>query len=109
EQVQFVPSSVMTTLFPLIAASYPRELGRVRALLQNAGEYLAMASLPALAFTIVAARPIVELLFGGSFAAAAPALPILMGAFVAISFGYLNGNMVVLLRLQRAFFLYAAV
>jgi O-antigen/teichoic acid export membrane protein len=108
EQVQFIPSSVMTTLFPLIAAAYPRDLARVRALLQSAGEYLAMASLPALAFTIVAARPIVELLFGASFAPAAPALPILMGAFVAISFGYLNGNMIVLMRLQRAFFGYAA-
>ena len=49
------------------------------------------------------------LLFGDQFAAAAPALPILMGAFVSISFGYLAGNMVVILELQRLFFRYAAV
>jgi O-antigen/teichoic acid export membrane protein len=68
-----------------------------------------MASLPVLAFTAVAAAPIVQLLFGPAFAQAAPALPILMGAFVSISFGYLAGNMVVILELQKLFFRYAAI
>jgi O-antigen/teichoic acid export membrane protein len=109
DQIQFIPISVMTTLFPLIASAYPRDLARVRRLLQSAGEYLAIASLPALAFTAVAADPIMRLLFGVQFNAAAPALPILMGAFVSISFGYLAGSMVAILELQRRFFGYAAV
>ncbi len=109
DQIQFIPISVMTTLFPLIAAAYPANRERVRSLLQSTGEYLTMASLPALAFTLVAAHPIIELLFGSAFAQAAPALPILMGAFVSISFGYLAGNMVVILELQSSFFRYAAV
>jgi O-antigen/teichoic acid export membrane protein len=109
DQIQFIPSSVMTTLFPLIASAHPRDLARVRRLLQSAGEYLTMASLPILAFTAVAAHPIMRLLFGRQFDEAAPALPILMGAFVSISFGYLAGNMVVILELQRKFFRYAAV
>jgi O-antigen/teichoic acid export membrane protein len=109
DQIQFIPSSVMTTLFPLIAAAYPRNRERTHALLQTAGEYLTIASLPALAFTIVAAQPIIRLLFGSSFDEAAPALPILMGAFVSISFGYLAGNMVVILELQSRFFRYAAI
>jgi O-antigen/teichoic acid export membrane protein len=50
-----------------------------------------------------------NLLFGSAFDEAAPALPILMGAFVSISFGYLAGNMVVILELQSRFFRYAAV
>lgn len=109
EQIQFIPSSVMTTLFPLIASAHPRDLARVRRLLQAAGEYLTMASLPILAFTVVAAHPIMRLLFGAQFDEAAPALPILMGAFISISFGYLAGNMVVILELQRKFFRYAAI
>jgi O-antigen/teichoic acid export membrane protein len=109
DQVQFIPISMMTTLFPLIAAAYATRRDRVRNLLQAAGEYLSMASLPILAFTIVAARPIMMLLFGPSFAEAAPALPVLAGAFVSISFGYLVGNMVVILELQRRFALYAGV
>jgi O-antigen/teichoic acid export membrane protein len=109
DQIQFIPISVMTTLFPLIAAAHPSDPLRVRAFFQTAGEYLTMASLPVLAFTAVAAAPIVELLFGPAFADAAPALPILMGAFVSISFGYLAGNMVVILELQKLFFGYAAV
>lgn len=110
DQIQFIPSSVMTTLFPLIAAAYPADRERVRGLLQATAEYLTMASLPILAFTIVAARPIVTFLFGGEqFAAAAPALPVLAGAFVSISFGYLVGNMVVVLELQRVFVRNAAI
>jgi len=109
DQVQFIPAAVMTTLFPLIASSYPNHKDRVRSLLQTATNYLALASLPILSFTIVANRSIVTLLFGSGFADAGPALPILMGAFVSISFGYLVGNMVVVLELQRKFLLYSAV
>jgi O-antigen/teichoic acid export membrane protein len=109
DQVQFIPISVMTTLFPMIAAAYAGNRVRARELLQTAGEYLTMASLPILAFTIVAAEPIVRFLFGVQFLAAAPAVPILAGAFVSISFGYLAGNMVVILELQVRFALYAAI
>ncbi len=109
DQIQFIPISVMTTLFPMIAAAYVGNRARSRELLQTAGEYLTMASLPILAFTIVAAEPIVRLLFGVQFIAAAPAVPILAGAFVSISFGYLAGNMVVILELQGRFVRYAAI
>jgi O-antigen/teichoic acid export membrane protein len=109
DQVQFIPISVMTTLFPLIAAAYASRRDRVKSLLQASGEYLSMASFPILAFTIVAARPIMMLLFGQQFAAAAPALPVLAGAFISISFGYLVGNMVVILELQRRFAIYAGI
>jgi O-antigen/teichoic acid export membrane protein len=109
DSVQFIPASVMTTLFPLIAAAYVSRREYAKNLLQTAAEYLTMASLPILAFTVVAARPIMLLLFGAQFAAAAPALPILAGAFVSISFGYLVGNMVVVLELQRRFAFYAGI
>jgi O-antigen/teichoic acid export membrane protein len=109
ESVQFIPISVMTTLFPLIASAYRSRRERAFALLQAAAEYLTMASLPILAFTIVAASPIMAFLFGRQFVAASPALPVLAGAFISISFGYLVGNMVVILELQRAFVRYAAV
>jgi O-antigen/teichoic acid export membrane protein len=109
EQVQFIPAAVMTTLFPLIASAYPTDLLRVRALLQRTAEYLTLASFPILVFTIVAARPVVLLLFGHKLSASAPALPILMAAFVSISFGYIAGSMVVILELQRRFLGYAAV
>ncbi len=109
DQVQFIPIAVMTTLFPLIASSYPSSMERVRSLMQLAAEYLTIATLPILAFTIVAARPIAEILFGKQFLAAAPALPILMAAFVFISFGYVTGSVVVILELQRRFLRYAAL
>ena len=109
DQAQFIPISVMTTLFPLIASAYPADVPRVRRLLQIAAEYLSMGSLGALAFTIAAAKPIMVLLFGASFAAAAPALPVLMAAFVLISFGYLFGYLVVVVEIQKWFVLFALI
>ncbi|MDQ6751678.1 MAG: flippase [Actinomycetota bacterium] len=109
DQAQFVPIAVMTTLFPMMAAAYPADLPRVRELTQQAGEYLLMVSLPALAFAIVAGTPTITLLFGDDFAAAGPALPILLGAFVVIALGHLVGSLRIVLGLQRRFVAYAAL
>jgi O-antigen/teichoic acid export membrane protein len=103
DQAQFLPAALMTTLFPIIASSWPADPERVRRIARLIADYLAIVSLPALGFTIVASEPVVRLLFGEDFLRAADALPILMGAFVVICFGYLAGNLVVVLELQRMF------
>jgi O-antigen/teichoic acid export membrane protein len=109
DQAQFVPMALMTTLFPIMASSWPADRERVRRLGQMIVDYLAIASLPALAFTLVASEPLVQLLFGDEFTDASKALPILMAAFVTICFGYLAGNLVVVLELQRLFLRNAAI
>jgi O-antigen/teichoic acid export membrane protein len=101
DRIQFLPVVVMTTLFPLIAAAWPGDRGRVHRLVQAAVDLLTVLALPALAFTIVAAEPVVDLLFGDEFERAAPALPILMGAFVAVSFWQLALNVIIVLGLER--------
>jgi O-antigen/teichoic acid export membrane protein len=103
----FVPAAVMTTLFPIISAAAPVDRERVRRLVQIAVDYLGIASLGALAFVLVAARPVVGFLFGADFLRVAPALEILMGAYVVISFGYVVGNLVIVLGLQRILIPYA--
>jgi O-antigen/teichoic acid export membrane protein len=102
----FVPMAVMTTLFPVLSAVNRDEMRR---LVQRACEYLAMASLPIFAFVLVASAQIVHLLFGPDFVQGHNALKILMGAFVAICFGYVGGSMIIVLRLQRIFIRYAVV
>jgi O-antigen/teichoic acid export membrane protein len=109
EQAHFLPLTVSMTLLPLVSAAHPSEPARVRELLQTTADYLALVSLPALGVALAASGPAIELLFGSEFAAAAPALPVLMGAFVLICFGYLSGNMVVVLGLQRRFLRYAVL
>lgn len=101
DQAHFVPISIMTTLAPVLAASWPSDRPRLLRTSRLTGELLAIASFGGLAFAIVAAEPVVRLVFGAEFAAAAPALPVLGGAFVLISFGYLNGNLLLVLGLQR--------
>jgi O-antigen/teichoic acid export membrane protein len=101
EQAQFVPISILTTLAPIIAASWPGDRERLLRTVRRAAELMATASFGALAFAAVAATPLVRLLFGHAFLSAAPALPVLGGAFVCICFSYLNDNLLLVLGLQR--------
>jgi len=101
DAAHFVPISVLTTLAPVIAASWPTDRARLLRTSRLSAELLAVTSLGGLAFAIVASEPVVRLIFGQEFVAAAPALPVLVAAFVFISFGYLNGNLLVVLGLQR--------
>lgn len=105
----FVPTAVMTTMFPIISAAHPGNPARVKRLVQLVIDHLAMLSLPTLAFSIVAAKPLVVLLFGSQFAGAAKGLPILMAAYVVICFGYVSGNMVIATDLQRRYIRFAIV
>jgi O-antigen/teichoic acid export membrane protein len=101
DQSHFVPISIMTTLAPVLAASWPADRARLLRTARLTAELLAIASFGALAFAIVAAGPVVRLIFGAEFAPAASVLPVLGAAFILICFGYLNGNLLLVLGLQR--------
>lgn len=101
DSAHFVPISVLTTLSPIIAASWPADRDRMLRVVRQAAELMAVASLGALAFSAVAAKPLVRLFFGPGYVAGAPALPVLAAVFVFICMGYLNGNLLTVLGLQR--------
>ncbi len=101
DQSHFVPISILTTLAPIIAASWPADRSRMLRATRRTAELMAIASVGALAFAIVASTQIVRLIFGAEFVPAASALPVLGAAFVFICFGYLNGNVLVVLGLQK--------
>jgi O-antigen/teichoic acid export membrane protein len=101
DQSHFVPISILTTLAPVLAASWPANRERLLRASQLTAELLAVASFGALAFAIAAAEPFVRLIFGAEFASAAPALPVLGGAFILICYGYLNGNLLLTMGLQN--------
>ncbi len=103
EQAGVVPLSLMITLTPIASRLIPSKPVEARGLLQLALDLLAMFSLPALAFAIVASEPVVHLLYGPEYHAAAPALPVLMGAFTVICCGYAFGLFTLVLGLQREF------
>lgn len=109
ERAQVIPGAVMTTLFPLVAAARAVDPERVRRLVQRTGEYLAAVSLPAFGFVLIAAEPIVVLLFGEDFREAAAALRVLMAAFVLTAFGFLVGQLAVVYDLQVRFIAFALV
>lgn len=101
DQSHFVPVSILTTLAPVLAASWPVDPARLLRTARMIAELLAVASFGAWAFAAVAARPFVRLIFGAKFVAAAPALPVLGGAFVFICFGYLTFNLLLVFGMQR--------
>lgn len=109
DQSHFVPISILTTLAPIIAASWPSDPRRMLRAARRTAELMAIASAGALAFSIVASEQIVRLIFGAEFLAAAPALPVLGAAFVFICFGYLNGNVLVVLGQQKKLLLVSLV
>ena len=103
DQAHFVPASILTTLAPVMAAAWPADRMRLLRSARLTAELLAITSLGALAFASAAATQLVRLFFGAEFLQAAPALPVLGGAFVFICFDYLNGNLLVVLGKQWQF------
>ncbi len=101
EQAHLVPISLMTTLLPILSGAWPRDRPRALRIAWLSADYLAVASLGGLAVSLAVAEPITVLLYGQDFAEAAPALPVLGGAFVFICFGYLTGNLILIAGLQR--------
>jgi O-antigen/teichoic acid export membrane protein len=109
DQAQYIPNAAMITFLPIIASAWPADAARVRRLSTGIAEGMALISLPALGFSIVAAEPTMRLLFGPAFVEAAPALPILMAAFVCVAFSTLFGYLVVIVELQRKLIVYAGI
>jgi O-antigen/teichoic acid export membrane protein len=105
----FVPLAVMVTLFPIMASLFPADPPRLRRMMQIAIDYLSFVALGGLALTIVAAEPIVELLYGSEFTSGSTVLTILIAAFFPICIGNVAGNMVVAMDLQRRYIWLAAI
>lgn len=101
DSAHFIPGSILTTMAPVIAAAWPHDPARLERAARMTAELLCVGSFGALAFAIVAADPVVRLIFGAEFEPAAKALPVLGAAFILIAFGYLNGNLMLVLGLQN--------
>jgi O-antigen/teichoic acid export membrane protein len=81
----------------------------MRALVQTAVEVLLAVTLPFVAYVAVVGRPLMRLLFGAAFASAGPALSVLMAVYAISAFSYVAGDLVIVLRLQRRYIVYAAI
>lgn len=104
-----VPAAVMTTLFPILAGLFPTDLTRMRRIMQAAFDYLTLIAFGALALTLVASGPIVELLYGPEYAPGSHILPILFASFVPICVGNVSGNVVIATDQQRTYIWFAAL
>jgi O-antigen/teichoic acid export membrane protein len=107
--MNFLPTAVMASFFPVLSAVYRHDPTRARRLVQICAEIMAVIGLPILAGTIALSGPIIHLVYGAKFAAAAGLMPIIMIAFVIICFGSLAGFLAPLLGLQWRFALYTSV
>jgi O-antigen/teichoic acid export membrane protein len=102
DQAGVFPAAIVTTFAPIMAATYRTDLTRVHRLVQAAADMLAILSFGGIAVALAAGAPILQLMYGEGYGAAAPSLVLLMVAFVLIGLGYVYGSMVVVLGLQRA-------
>jgi O-antigen/teichoic acid export membrane protein len=107
DQAGVFPAAVVTTLTPIVASTYKTDLPRTHKLVQAAADVLAILSFGGVALALSAGAPLLNLLYGEAFTAAAPSLTILMVAFVLIGLGYVYGTLVVVLGIQRRVLKYA--
>ncbi|MGD0274335.1 MAG: oligosaccharide flippase family protein [Gaiellaceae bacterium] len=109
DQSQFAPVSISTTMFPLLAAAFAADPRRFKALLQTSLELLLTVSMGAFALSLAYSGPIIALVYGSEFARASRALPVLIGAFVLVSIGYLQDLLVIVAGRQKRFVVAAVV
>jgi O-antigen/teichoic acid export membrane protein len=103
----YLPSAVMGAFLPVVAAHHGRDDERVRGFVQRCIDLMAIIGLPGLAITLVLSPQIINLFAGPDFARSAEVLPILMGAFAVICYGYLAGFIAPVLGLQWRIATYA--
>ena len=103
DRAQFAPMALIATIYPLLSAAWPADPERSRRIVQQGIEYMAIVSLPAFGFTLLAGRPLIRLLFGADFAPAGAILPVLMAAFVLTSLGYVAGYLALIVGRQGRF------
>jgi O-antigen/teichoic acid export membrane protein len=107
--LNFFPSAIMASFFPVLSAVYGSDPERARRLVQICANTMAVVALPVLGGTIALSGQIINLIYGPGFHSSAGLLPILMIAFVAICYGTLAGFLAPLLDLRWRFALYTTV
>lgn len=80
EIANLLPALLMTSVFPLFAASHPSDPARVGRLFRTSLTGLLVVLVPVVLVESLAAEPIVRTLFGHAFTGAAPPLPWLAAA-----------------------------
>jgi O-antigen/teichoic acid export membrane protein len=101
EQLIFFPAALMGILTPLLTNAFSTDKARFTALTGHAGRIITALAAPMLVGGWFLADPIVTLLGGGAFAAAASPLRVLLFATVLIFLGTLLGALVVITGRQR--------
>jgi O-antigen/teichoic acid export membrane protein len=100
DPLHVVPTAVMTSIFPVVAALHATDRERVARLVQSGLDFLVIVSLPIFVGSIAVAEPLMTAIFGDRFEPAAEVLPILLFAFVWVALGYLPGYLIPVVHLQ---------
>jgi O-antigen/teichoic acid export membrane protein len=100
ELFEALPAAFLTTLFPLLCRAAGQE-DQFRRYLGLSFRYLLVVALGLCVVITVAARPIIQVLYGQQYAPAAKMLSILIWSEIATFFGSVVANSLVALNLQR--------
>ena len=95
------PQSLCLSLYPQISAAVETNRDRLGRLGQSAWRYLLVVGLPAATFATLLPAPILRLLYGAEFDAAAPTLSVLMWTIIPYSLVRYNAYVLVAANQQR--------
>ncbi|MGI9658367.1 MAG: flippase [Gaiellaceae bacterium] len=84
---QIIPQTFMVNVFPVLSAAYKKKADEFKRIPEKASKYLLAITLPLAAGMIVAAEPIVELIYGSEFE---PAVSVMRVLAIALPFFSVN-------------------
>ena len=103
DPLHVIPTAVMTTLFPVVAALHMTDRERVKRLVQSGLDFLVIVTLPIFVGSLAVAHPLMTAIFGPGFEPAGDVLPLLLLAFVWVGISYLPGYLIPIVGLQWRF------
>jgi O-antigen/teichoic acid export membrane protein len=104
ELLSFIPVAFTTVIFPFMCDSYNSSKEKFVFVYRRSFKYMAIIIIPVAIGTSILAEPIVNLVYGTKFHGSATILAVLIWSQIFVFMGCVNGNMLIIMNLQKILF-----
>lgn len=104
ECLSFTPLAFSSVMFPFMCESYNRSREKFVFVYQRAFKYMAIIIVPVAFGTAILAGPLMSLVYGSKFSGSSMTLAVLIWSQIFVFMGCINGNILVIMNLQKVMF-----
>jgi O-antigen/teichoic acid export membrane protein len=104
EFLSFIPVAFSTVIFPFMCESYNSSREKFVFVCRRSFKYMAIIIIPVAIGTSILAEPIINLVYGTKFHGSAATLAVLIWSQIFVFMGCVNGNMLIIMNLQKILF-----